>query len=132
MAIQLSRTKTGADYSAAVNAMMQLSRTAIEATAGFDIVLTPTLGLPPQPVGFFAEDGDVMANLRRQGQFTPFTAVYNMTGQPAVNLPLHWTAAGTPIGISLTGRPAGEGPLIALAAQLEAARPWTGHKPSCW
>ena len=95
-------------------------------------MLTPTLGLPPQPAEFFAEDGDVMDNLRRQGEFTPYTGVYNMTGQPAVSLPLHWTADGVPIGVSLIGRPAGEGPLLSLAAQLEAARPWAGHRPACW
>ena len=112
---------------------MQLAgRRAVVATAGYDALLTPTLGLPPQPAEFFSETGDVMANLRRQGSFTPFTAMYNLTGQPAVSLPLHWTADGVPIGVSLVGRPAGEGPLIALAAQLEAARPWAGRKPACW
>jgi Asp-tRNA(Asn)/Glu-tRNA(Gln) amidotransferase A subunit family amidase len=49
-----------------------------------------------------------------------------------VSLPLHWTADGVPIGVSLIGRPAGEGPLIALSAQLEEARPWAGRKPPCW
>ncbi len=112
--------------------MLLLARRSVEATAGYDAVLTPTLGLPPQPVEFFAEDGDVMDNLRRQGSFTPFTSVYNLTGQPAISLPLHWTADGTPIGISLAGRPAGEGPLISLCAQLEAARPWADRMPACW
>jgi len=73
-----------------------------------------------------------MDNLRGQGEFTPFTQMFNMTGQPAVSLPLHWTADGVPIGVSLIGRPAGEGPLIALSAQLEEARPWTGRTPACW
>jgi amidase len=89
-------------------------------------------GPPPQSVEFFAEDREPLDNLRRHGAFTPFTAVYNMTGQPAVSLPLHWTADSVPIGVSLIGRPAGEGPLISLAAQLEAARPWAGRRPSCW
>ena len=126
------RTMTGAAYSAAVNTMLLLARKSVEATAAYDIVLTPTLGLPPRPVEFFAEDGDIMGNLRRQGSFTPFTGVYNMTGQPAISLPLHWTADGVPIGVSLVGRPAGEGPLISLCAQLEAARPWADRKPGCW
>jgi amidase len=119
-------------YSAAVSAMQLAGRRAVVATARYDALLTPTLGLPPQPAEYFSEAGDVMANLRRQGSFTPFTAMYNLTGQPAVSLPLHWTAGGVPIGVSLIGRPAGEGPLIALAAQLEAARPWAGRKPACW
>ncbi len=126
------RTKSGHDYAAAILTMQLAARQSIESTAAFDIVLTPTLGLPPQPVEYFAEDGDVMDNLRRQGAFTPYTGVYNMTGQPAVSLPLHWTDGGVPIGVSLVGRPAGDGPLISLAAQLEAARPWAGRTPSCW
>jgi amidase len=119
-------------FSAAVNTMQIAGRKAVVATAGYDAVLTPTLGLPPQPAEFFAETGDVMNNLRRQGSFTPFTATANLTGQPAISLPLHWTADGVPIGVSLIGRPAGEGPLIALSAQLEEARPWAARRPACW
>jgi amidase len=126
------RTITGAAYSAAVNVMQTAGRQAVVATAGFDALLTPTLGLPPQRVEFFSEDGDPMANLRRQGDFTPYTAMWNLTGQPAVNLPLHWTADGVPIGVSVVGRPAGEGPLITLCAQLEEARPWADRRPACW
>jgi amidase len=129
---EYGRTITSHAYSKAVNDAQLAARQAVVATAGYDALLTPTLGLPPQPVEFFAEDGDVMDNLRRQGSFTPYTAPYNLTGQPAVNLPLHWTADGTPIGVSLIGRPAGEGPLIALSAQLEEARPWAHRTPACW
>ena len=67
-----------------------------------------------------------------QKRFSPFTAVYNVTGQPAVSLPLHWTADGLPIGVMLAGRPYGEAALIELAAQLEAARPWAHRKPALW
>jgi amidase len=129
---EYGRTISSHDYSAAVNTMQLSARRAVVATASYDAVLTPTLGLPPQPVEFFAEDGDVMANLHRQGSFTPYTATANLTGQPAISLPLHWTADGVPIGVQLVGRPAGEGPLIALAAQLEAVRPWAARKPACW
>jgi amidase len=129
---EYGRTITSQAYSRAVIDAQIAGRRAVVATAGYDALLTPTLGLPPQPVEFFAEDGDVMVNLRRQGAFTPYTAPYNLTGQPAVSLPLHWTADGVPIGVSLIGRPAGEGPLIALSAQLEEARPWTGRTPACW
>jgi amidase len=129
---EYGRTITGARYAAAVTAMQVAARRSIVATADYDIVLTPTLGLPPQPVEYFAEDGEPLDNLRRQGSFTPFTGVYNMTGQPAVSLPLHWTADGVPVGVSLVGRPAGEGALISLSTQLEAARPWAGRTPACW
>jgi amidase len=126
------RKVTGAQHAAAMAGMQLAARRSVAATAEFDAVLTPTLGLPPQPVGFFAEDGDPRENLRRQTLFTPFTAAYNMTGQPVVSLPLRWTAGGLPIGVSLAGRPAGEAPLLALSAQLEAASPWADRRPACW
>ncbi len=126
------RTKTGAEYASAMKVMQVEARKSVLATAAYDIIVTPTLGLPPQPVEFFSEAGEPLANLRRQGAFTPFTGVYNMTGQPAISLPLHWTAQGVPIGVSLVGRPSGEGLLISLSAQLEQARPWIERKPPCW
>jgi amidase len=126
------RTRTGADYATAVKAMQVEARKSLLATAAYDIIVTPTLGLPPQPLEFFTEDGEPLDNLRRQGAFTPFTGVYNMTGQPAVSLPLHWTADGVPIGVSLVGRPADDAQLISLSAQLERARPWADRKPACW
>lgn len=126
------RTISGAAYAAAITGMQLAARRSIEATSGYDVVLTPTLGLPPQRVEYFSEDGEPLENLRRQGVFTPFTPAYNMTGQPAVSLPLHWTGAGMPIGVSLVGSPAGEALLIALSAQLEAARPWAARHPEGW
>ena len=129
---EYGRGISGTAYAAAVATMQRAARAAAVATAGYDVLLTPTLGLPPQPAEYFREDGDVMGNLRRQGAFTPYTSPFNLTGQPAVSLPLHWTAEGVPIGVSLAGRPAGEGPLIALSAQLEEARPWAQRRPPCW
>jgi amidase len=126
------RTFSGEAYARAVTTMQLAARAAVVATASYDALLTPTLGLPPQPLEFFAEDGEVMVNLHRQGTFTPYTAPYNLTGQPAVSLPLHWADQEVPIGVCLSGRPAGEGALISLAAQLEEARPWADRKPSCW
>src|SRR6266704_105417 len=89
----------------------------------YDVVLTPTLAQPPAPVGYFDEVSPA-ENFERQKRFTPFTAMYNVTGQPAVNLPLYWTEGGLPIGVMLAGPMGGEGLLISLSAQVEAARPW--------
>lgn len=97
----------------------------------FDAVLTPTLASPPAPVGYF-DEVEPPENFERQKRFTPYTAVYNLTGQPAVSLPLHWTAEGLPIGVMLAGRMADEATLISLSAQLEAARPWKDRHPSLW
>ena len=97
----------------------------------FDAILTPTLAQPPVPVGY-VEEVAPPENFERQKRFTPFAAVYNLTGQPAVSLPLHWTADGLPIGVMLAGRRADEGTLICLSAQLEAAQPWHDRHPSLW
>ena len=97
----------------------------------YDAVLSPTLALPPVPVGYF-DEVDPAGNFERQKGFTPFTALYNMSGQPAVSVPLYWNEAGLPIGVMLAGRMGGEATLISLSAQLEAARPWRDKHPAIW
>ena len=123
-------------YAQALGVLGLASRQAIAATAQYDAVLTPTLAQPPRPVGWFcgtAEDPvDPAEDFERQKRFTPFTAVYNATGQPAASLPLHWTADGLPVGVMLVGRPAGEAALLALSAQVEAAAPWADRHPPMW
>jgi amidase len=97
----------------------------------FDAVLTPTLASPPVPVGYFDEVAPP-ENFERQKRFTPYAAIYNVTGQPAASVPLHWTDGGLPIGVMLAGRMGDEATLISLSAQLEAARPWRDRHPSLW
>ena len=97
----------------------------------YDLVLTPTLAQPPAPVGYF-EEVEPAENFERQKRFTPFAAMYNVTGQPAVSLPLYWTADGLPIGVMLAAPMRGEATLISLSAQVEAARPWKDRHPSLW
>jgi amidase len=124
------------EYAAALGMLNLISRQAIVATAQYDAVLTPTLALTPRPVGWFcgtaAEPVDPAEDFERQKRFTPYTAVYNATGQPAASLPLHWSADGLPVGVMLVGRPAGEAALLALSAQLEAAVPWADRHPALW
>ena len=67
--------------------------------------------------------------MRRSGQFAPFTAAFNMSGQPAINLPLHWNAEGIPIGVQLVAAYGREDILLQVASQLEAAAPWTHRHP---
>lgn len=96
----------------------------------YDVWLTPTLPSPPTPLGYFDFDaGAPRQATERMESFPRFTAVANVTGQPAISLPLHWTEAGLPIGVQLMGRYADEATLLRLSAQLEAARPWAGHWP---
>ncbi len=124
---------TGAQFANALAGLNVHARRGIAASAHLDAVLTPTLALPPRPVGWFQQpDGDPAADFERQKAFTPYTAMYNTTGQPAISLPLYQTQAGLPIGMMLVGRPGGEAPLLALAAQLEAARPWADRHPPIW
>jgi amidase len=87
----------------------------------------------PRPVGWFQEpDSDPAQDFERQKRFTPYTAMYNMTGQPAISLPLFQSEEGLPIGMMLIGRPGGDAALLALAAQLEDARPWRDRRPPIW
>jgi len=95
------------------------------------------LELPPDfaAVVLIPEEGDDPAEtFRRMERFTPFAALANVTGQPAVSLPLHWTTDGLPIGVMLAGRYGEEGLLISLSAQLERAVGgfWGARRPAVW
>jgi amidase len=108
-----------------------IMRSVLPVTNNFDAILTPTLAQLPAPVGYF-HDAEPAENFARQERFTPFAALYNVSGQPAVNVPLHWNEDGLPVGIMLAGRMGEEGTLISLSAQLEAARPWKDRHPPLW
>ncbi|PZS25374.1 MAG: amidase [Pseudonocardiales bacterium] len=126
------RQQSAPAFLAALSGLQYAARAAIRATAPYDAVLTPTLAQPPALVGGLRNDADPAADFEAQKRFTPFTAVYNMTGQPAVSLPLFWNAAGLPIGVMLVGRQAAEATLLSLSAQLEVARPWRDRHPDMW
>jgi amidase len=117
------RNTLASSFIAALTTVQSRARAAIQATASFAAVLTPTLASPPVPVDFFRNDDDPAVDFEAQKRFTPYTSPYNMTGQPAITLPVHWNRAGLPIGVQLVGRPADEAGLLSLAAQVMAARP---------
>ena len=95
-----------------------------------DLLLTPTVGEPPPPVGTYDDSGpDPMAAIRRAWPTGAFSGIFNATGQPGISLPLHWTEDGLPVGVQLVGPLGGEGLLIRVAAQLERARPWADRRP---
>ena len=97
----------------------------------YDALLTPALAERPLPLGTLDTAApDPMATFSRSGVFTPFTPIFNASGQPGISIPLFEGEDGLPLGVQLVGRPAGEGPLLALAAQLEAAHPWAGRRPA--
>ncbi len=129
---EIGRGITGPDYMAAVDAMHAYGRRMAgwwqpeNGSPGFDVLVTPTLAGPPPPIGWLM---DPKEGGRRLGQLMGFTAQFNMTGQPAVSLPLHWTPGGLPVGVQFVGPYAGEAGLIRLASQIEAAAPWSDRLP---
>ncbi len=100
---------------------------------GYDLLLTPTMAEPPVPLGTFDQRaGDPLDAFRRAVPSGAFTAVFNATGQPAISLPLHWTADGLPVGVQLVAPFGREDLLIDVAAQLEGAQPWIDRRPPVW
>jgi len=111
--------------------LQAVTRPALTLLNSYDAFLSPTLASPPVPVGYF-DEVDPVENFERQKRFTPYTALCNISGQPAVNLPLYWNADGLPIGVMLSARIGDEATLISLSAQIEAARPWRDKHPATW
>lgn len=96
----------------------------------FDVVLSPTLAKPPIKLGELNNAAVDAPALRKQmTAFSPFTSIANATGQPAMSVPLHWSASGMPVGVMFMGRYGDEGTLFRLAAQLEQAQPWANRRP---
>jgi len=126
------RATTATQFTGAVAAVQAATRAGVRATAAYDVLLLPTLAQPPAPIGWFTETGDPAEEFARMKRWTPFTAVFNASGQPAVSLPLHTSPDGLPIGVMLVGRPADEVTLLSLSAQLEQARPWRERHPPTW
>ena len=126
---ELARATSAFDYAQAVARLQALARTAVGFWRDIDVVLTPTLALPPVPIGWQEEVAGAREQLLRNTAFTPFTAIANLTGLPAMSLPLHWSDDGLPVGVQAIGPPAGDDLLLRLAAQAEAARPWASRRP---
>jgi amidase len=125
-----ARGMTGAEYIEAEHACHDLGTAVAEWMAGgYDLILTPTLGEPPVPLGTFSTPEEPILGLVRAATFVPFTPVANMTGQPAISLPLSWNADNLPIGAHFIAPWGREDVLLRLAGQLEQARPWADRVP---
>ncbi len=96
----------------------------------FDLLLTPTLAEPPVPLGTFVDDETPILGFLRAAAFAPFCAGFNITGQPAISLPLGTSDSGLPIGVQLAARYAAEDVLIRIASQLQTAAPWHDRRPA--
>jgi amidase len=124
-----ARATSAADYARAVAQLQALARRIVAFWTDADVVVTPTLAMPPVPIGWQEAVEGAIEQLLRNTEFTPFTAIANLTGLPAMTLPLYWTEAGIPVGVQAIGPPAGDALLLSLATQVEAARPWAGRRP---
>lgn len=147
----LGRNTSAAEFVAAQRTLSDISRRVAPFFADHELLLTPTLSRPPVEIGALQPrraEALVMRALGRVGagaviqrlldatsqvdriyEFIPFTPVFNVTGQPAMSVPLRWSPAGLPVGVQLVGRFAGEATLFRLAGQLERARPWADRVP---
>lgn len=127
---QMGKQVDASSYLMALQYLQGLSRQVAHFMAQYDVVLTPTLGEPPVALGTFDSPSDnPLAGMARAAMFVPFTPLCNMTGQPAMSVPLYWNDEGLPVGTHFMGRFGDEATLFRLAAQLESARPWVSRRP---
>jgi len=129
--LEIASGFSAVDYLRSLEYLQRLARRIVSFWADYDVLITPTLAQPPIPIGALrpAEGEPPIKMLENSAGFVPFTPIFNVTGQPAISLPLSTSPDGLPIGVQLVGAPAAEERLLSLAAQLEAAHPWADRRP---
>ena len=128
---EMGRSHDAGEYLRAVEYAQSVTRRAAEWWAGgFDLMLTPTLALPPLPLGSYVADAEnPLMPIVTATPVAVFTAGFNATGQPAISLPLHMSVEGLPIGVQLVAAYGREDLLLRVASQLEEAAPWADRTP---
>ncbi len=141
-----------ADIERAKAVIWKATKTFSDFFDGYDILLSPVLATPPLRIGQNSVTGPEKVAMRvvdsikspwlmkallkavaaKSFAFAAFTAPYNMTGQPAISVPLHWTPDGLPVGIQFGAKLGADGLLLSLARQLEIAQPWANRRPPVW
>ncbi|HEX4442698.1 MAG TPA: amidase [Galbitalea sp.] len=129
--VERGRELTARELGSALSTLTSFERSINRQFAGFDAVLTPAMAQTPRPIGWYSSD-DPELNFAQQVQYTPFTSFVNVTGLPAITLPISQTEGGLPMGVQLVGRPGGEAKLFALGAQLERRIGWQRRHPPMW
>ena len=129
--VERGRELSARTLAEALAALTAHERSVIRQFAHVDAVLTPSLALTPRPIGWY-DQVDAEHNFAQQVQYTPFTSIANVSGLPAITLPVHVTADGLPMGVQLIGRPGGEHTLLALGAQLQRRLGWEKRHPPQW
>jgi amidase len=124
--VERGRSQTAGDHLLNLQLLSHITRRFCALFDFVDIWLCPTLGEEPPELG----SGDSLLLMEDDFHFDHYRPVANVTGQPAISLPLHWTPSGLPLGVQLQGRYGDEMTLFRVAAQLEEARPWSGLRPA--
>jgi amidase len=129
--LDVAASFSATDYLGALDYLRRMSRRVVASWSDIDVLLTPTVSRPPLPIdGLAPQEGEPpIQRLMNAAAWVPFTPVWNVTGQPAISLPLHHTPEGVPVGVQLVGPPAGDELLLALSSQVEAAHPWHERRP---
>jgi amidase/6-aminohexanoate-cyclic-dimer hydrolase len=133
-AVECANAVSGQDYLQSINVIHATGRQIARFFENHDILITATLAEPPARIGRFAMSNPDFLDYRLGPKgiihYSPFTSIFNMTGQPAASIPLHWSKDGLPVGTHLAANFGDEATLLKLAAQLEQARPWFGRRPA--
>jgi amidase len=129
--VEVGRSISARELGAALTWLAGFERRFIARAARVDAVLTPAMALTPRPIGWYdADDGE--RNFAQQVLYTPFTSMVNVSGLPAIVLPVHVTADGLPMAVQLIGRPGREDVLLAIGAQVERRLHWERRHPPAW
>jgi len=121
---------SGADYELARQGMHRVARSVLEFFTDIDAWISPTLGMPPVDLGSFPQsEANPLAPLDMAGKFSPITAIFNISGQPAASVPVYWNAEGLPIGIQIVTKFGDEATLFQLAGQMEKVVNWQAKLP---
>ena len=129
--IERGRSIAGTEHALQIETLRRHGREIAGKLAPYDVYVTPTIPLPPRQLGWFdMSEPDVDRYNAKMRADCAFTSPFNMSGQPAMSLPLHWTADNLPVGVQLAGRIGDEQTLIMLGRQLEQEMPWLSRRPA--